>query len=105
MCQIQPSASWIIFNFDSSCSLFKVIVDNLKSTFFVGHPVCACLAKLCKINNEPIGYFYLSPGITSSLALDPVHNQCDQSGIITFARCVTVRFALQPIAFLASAIV
>ena len=29
----QRSASWIRFNFDSSCSFFKVTEDNLRSTF------------------------------------------------------------------------
>ena len=40
MFQNQPSAFWIIFNFDSSCSFLKVTEGNLRSTFFVGHPVC-----------------------------------------------------------------
>ena len=33
MFQIQPSAFLIIFNFDSSCSFFKVTEHNLRSTF------------------------------------------------------------------------
>ena len=37
MFQNQTIALWIIFNFDSSYSLFEVIGDNLRKTFLEGH--------------------------------------------------------------------
>ena len=69
--QTQPSALWIISNFDSSCSLFEVIGDNLRSTFLsatlylyiyiIIESILICLKTLVVCNLIPVMTLPVNP--------------------------------------------